>query len=296
MEFNDGTKGKYNIGHERAERYWNMYKDYFNSFDVIITSDTAPISRVFLQNNFQKKLIIWICNRFDYHDSSTLDCNFPDKEYYDLIRSIKDRPNVTIAGNSTFEIYYAEHLRQTPVGNLVINPIGQMSSIYNEYVDSPVDKPHTFWIPQYHNETKYMNLSEKLTTLGIPHYNQRHGGLYDLKDFKGIIHIPYAWSTISMYESIQLGMIYFIPSLSFLFELSKKRGFWFQPPFKRELVPISEWYSEANTSLFVFFDSWEDLKQKVEYTNYDEKKQLILAFANNHEMIQIEKWRTVLTS
>ena len=60
MEFNDGTKGKYNIGHDRAKKYWDKHKEYFNRFDGIITSDTAPISRVFLQNNWTKKLIIWI--------------------------------------------------------------------------------------------------------------------------------------------------------------------------------------------------------------------------------------------
>ena len=54
MEFNDGTKGKYNIGHERAEKYYNKHIEYFNTFDVILTSDTAPISRVFLQNNWNK--------------------------------------------------------------------------------------------------------------------------------------------------------------------------------------------------------------------------------------------------
>ena len=58
MKFTDGvTKNAalYSIGHERANLVWKTYKDYFNKFDAIITSDTAPISRVFLQNNWKKK-------------------------------------------------------------------------------------------------------------------------------------------------------------------------------------------------------------------------------------------------
>ena len=39
----------YNIGHERANAIWNKHREFFDSFDVIITSDTAPLSRVFLQ-------------------------------------------------------------------------------------------------------------------------------------------------------------------------------------------------------------------------------------------------------
>ena len=54
----------YNIGHNRAIDVWNKHKDYYNQFDIIITSDTCPLARIFLQNNYSGKLIIWICNRF----------------------------------------------------------------------------------------------------------------------------------------------------------------------------------------------------------------------------------------
>ena len=84
----DSVKGSdiYNITHDRALNNWNKNKDYYNSFDIIITSDTVPLSRIFLQNNFKKKLIIWICNRFDYaHQPDAKKIGFPDKEYFDLI-------------------------------------------------------------------------------------------------------------------------------------------------------------------------------------------------------------------
>ena len=66
----------YNIGHQRAETVWNRHKDYFDKFDVIVTSDTAPLSRIFLQNGWRKPLIIWVCNRFDYCDYASLDLVF----------------------------------------------------------------------------------------------------------------------------------------------------------------------------------------------------------------------------
>ena len=31
MAFDDGTNGKYNIGKERAQLYWDKHKDYFKS-------------------------------------------------------------------------------------------------------------------------------------------------------------------------------------------------------------------------------------------------------------------------
>ena len=33
---------KYNIGHQIAEKYYNKHFEYFNTFNIIITSDTAP--------------------------------------------------------------------------------------------------------------------------------------------------------------------------------------------------------------------------------------------------------------
>ena len=45
--FEDGTKGKYNIGKERANNYFKKHREYFETFDIILVSDTSPIARVF---------------------------------------------------------------------------------------------------------------------------------------------------------------------------------------------------------------------------------------------------------
>jgi hypothetical protein len=297
MTFEDGiTKGnaRYNIGHHRAETCWNNYKDFFNSFDLIITSDTTPISRVFLQNNFQKKLIIWICNRFDYFDGASLDCHFPDPEYYNLIKSIPLRPNVKMISNCEFENFYLQS-KGIPFKNEVIKPIGGVSTVYSEceFTDIP-NKSECFWIPQYHNETILMNLSAKLNQLEIPNFNGRHGGLNDLILFKGIICIPYAWSTIALFESLQLGMIYFIPSLDFIFELSRTGHFWFQPPFQKDKLKMSEWYSDENKDLFIYFDSWSDLKEKTTSLNFDEMRSKVKTYGEIHKNKYLSMWDRII--
>jgi hypothetical protein len=296
MTFEDGiTKGnaRYNIGHQRAKTCWNNYKEYFNTFDLIITSDTTPISRVFLQNNFQKKLVIWICNRFDYFDGPSLDCNFPDPEYYNLIKSIPSRKNVKMMSNCEFENFYLQ-ARGIPFRNDVVKPIGGISSVAESVLTDIPNKSDTFWIPQYHNETRLMNLSAKLNELGILNFNGRHGGLDDLKLFKGIICIPYAWSTIAVFESIQLGMIYFLPSLDFIFELSKTGNFWFQPPFRKDLLQLSEWYSSENKDIFVYFDSWSDLKQKVNELDFNAMSLRVKTYAEFHKNKYLNMWNNIL--
>lgn len=297
MNFDDGkttTNAKYNIGYRRANWCWKKYKNYFETFDLIITSDTAPISRVFLQNKFSKKILIWICNRFDYSDCASLDCEFPDLEYYKLFKRALLKNNVFIAGYTKFENYYCKNIRDIDIGNNVIKPTGKNKEITIDYSDNDKNYSDTFFIPPYHNDTIMMNLSEKLTELGIKNYNNRYNGMKELKMFKGVVHIPYAWSNFALFEAIQFGIIYFIPSKTFLFEIKKNKDFFWSPPYNDNWIELSEWYCEENKNLFVYFDSWEDLANKVVTINYKEKKEQIIQFAYEHEKKQIQLWKNAI--
>jgi len=286
----------YNIGHDRAIRIWNKHKDFFNQFDAIITSDTAPLSRIFLQNNFKKPLIVWICNRFDYNDKPSLDCPFPDPEYYRLINNAKRNKLVSIIPNTQFEIEYAKR-KGVNLGNFIIKPSG------TPYTDpdrlgalpsSHINKSQTFFIPRYNNDIIYFNLPLQCTNLGIQNYNQRYYDALDLQNFKGIIHIPYAYSTIALFENLQLGMPYFIPSSKFMLSLIKTDNLYFQ---NKDLLEtyyrISEWYCKENRRNFVYFGSWPDLKRKSHVTNYQRLRQRISTFAKKHKLEMIVRWQQV---
>jgi hypothetical protein len=295
MEFNDGTRGKYNIGKERAQRFWDKHTDYFNSFDIIITSDTAPISRVFLQNNFKNRLIIWICNRVDYFDAASLDCDFPDRDYYDLLNSIKDRHNISIIGYTPFENYYCS-LKNIHIGNQVIKPIGITSSFYNILNETNIiHKKDQFFVPSYHNDTIMINLKDKLLELGISAYCGKYNGPLDLKDYRGIIHIPYAWSNLALFENLQNNLIYFIPSKQFLIELKKDKDFFWSPPYIENKLDMSEWYCEDLKNVIVYFDSWDDLINKINTIDYANQKNIISNFCKIHTKNELKKWQDLLS-
>ena len=54
-----------------------------------------------------------------------------------------------------------------------------------------------------------MDLKSKVESLGIKVFNGRYNGPKDLAEFFGVIHIPYAWSNLALFEAIQLGIIFF---------------------------------------------------------------------------------------
>lgn len=285
----------YNIGHQRAKELWTKYRDYYQQFDMIITSDTAPLSRIFLQNNYTGKLIIWVSNRFDYYDGASNDCNFPDPEYYQFIKSVPSRSNVKLFTNTPFEIEYARQYRGIQLNTEIIRPCSFVDENSSQMASAISDPLNTFYIPQYHNHHIFMNLKEKCNQLGIFTYYGRYNQLSDLKDIKGIINIPYAYSTISLFENWSMGNVFFIPSKNMLLnKMHKQHNFWFQHSYALEsCIDTSEWYLPAHKDLFIYFDSWEALPHLTKNNELIAKtKQNVIQFAAEHNVKTISQWKS----
>jgi hypothetical protein len=297
--------GGYNIDAKRADTAWAELKDQLNDADVVLTSDTAPLSRIILQNldEFRGHLIVWVCNRFDYFDRATLDCDFPDKDYYDLFKTAVNNPRITIIPYTEFERTHARR-KNIKISSPVIKPIGlKPDNSFRSIVPEHVEKFATFLIPPYHNDTKYCNLSDICRKRQIMTYAGRYGGPQDVKDFRGIIHIPYAWSNFALFENLQMGVPYMIPSLNFLRTMSGRsayrRGmrsgadFFWSPPFNINDLHLSEWYDLGHKNVFVYFETFEDLARKAINMNLDSLRERISIFAESHKQQMIERWKNV---
>ena len=286
----------YNISHDRAERIWNLHKKAFQQFDVVITSDTAPLARIFLQNGFTKPLIIWICNRFDYSDQASLDSDFPDAEYYQLIDQAKLQEKVTIVAYTAFEHEYAKS-KGVDTGSLVITPCAPQTipSSAPSLIPTSVAKEETFFLPPYWNETSYMNLSDHCHALGIFCFCGRYNGPADLKEFKGIIHLPYAWSNFALFENIASGVPYFLPSPKFLQTLVREATYWHMNSsyLIQKKFWLSEWYKPDRKEIFIYFDSWSDLQHKIQTTDYTALKNKIKTYAKEHQTLMLERWAQI---
>lgn len=280
----------YNISHNLAQEIWNIYKDFYNSFDLIIVSDTAPLARILLQNNFSKKIIIWVCNRFDYSDQATNKCSFPDKEYYKIFKDATRMSNVKIASYTEFEYLYAKKYKNIDIGDLTIKPC-----CFAENIDQVENNEKDyFFVPPYHNDTIFINLLDKCNSLGINCRSGRYNGPIELKNIKGMIHIPYAWSNLALFENLFLNNVYFIPSKKLIMEMSDKRNFFWSPPLDKELIEYSEWYNNENKNLFIYFDDWADLKVKTQNLELIKNtKRKIKEFVEVHNNKMINFWSKI---
>lgn len=285
----------YNIGHDRAQRIWEEHKGYFNKFDAIVTSDTTPLARIFLQNNFKKPLIVWVCNRFDYHDAASLDCKFPDYEYYQLLKDAKNNKNVFFVLYSQFEEYYAL-LKGVDLGKLIIKPFSNYSKISNSMIPKKIKKRETFFIPSYHNNLHFIDLQKKCNELNIPVYCGRYNGPADIKSFKGVINLPGAWSNLSLFENIQNGLIHFVPSQEFILKLCKEPNYWHPDSlhlFNDHKFELSDWYTQEHKEIIVYFDSWDDLKNKIINTDFKLLKKRVKSFGSQHKKEMLKRWKNV---
>lgn len=295
--FDGSTKGNaiWNISRKRADAVWFRHKDFFEQFDIIMTSDTAPLSRIFLQDNHWKKpLIIWVCNRFDYVDAPTRDSTFPDREYYQLFQEAVHRQNVHIIPYTDYEWYYAER-KGLNIGRRTIRPIGSMDDSYRigqaSLIPDTINPEKTLFIyPRL--DQRQMNFAKGVCdSLGINAYSGKYNGPGELATYKAVLYFPYAWSNLALYENLNRGIIHLVPSIKFVKELLSKH----KPirTYTTNLFELGEWYKDEYKNVIIYFDSWEDLKEKFEGIDYASMQEKIKAFGMRHRTQVLAKWESI---
>ena len=288
----------YNISPDRAERIWNKHKDYFNQFDVIMTSDTAPLSRIFLQHNWQKPLIIWVCNRFDWAYNSP---SFPDEGLYKMFKDALKKENVFLIPFSSYEWFHC-YKRGVRPKLPVIWPIGseETTQRYTEpgwSVPGNIKKNELLLIDPHIKNEKAQFVMHAFKRFNIKAYAGKYNGPQDIKDFKGVCFWPYQWANMCFFENIKRGLVHFLPSPTFLKKLVVHGA-----PVYRLMKSMVEdrsyemnmWYCPEFEDAMIYYDSWHDLKHKVETTDYDAMKEKIMAIAEQHEQEMLNRWRMII--
>ncbi len=281
----------YNISRERGRLIWERHKDYFDQFDVVLTSDTTRLSRIFLENGWKKPLVIWVCNRFDYFDSGAQRFGLPDGEYLDTMRSALTQKNVTLISYTPYEHYYARR-KGVPFSEDTIKPLGHLphanSNDNRASVPAAVNKKDTIFLYPRLSDHQSAYIMNECESMDISMYTGSYKGPEDIKDFKAVIYFPYAWSNLALFENIQQGIIHFLPSESFIKNNRQRVRFLTLNQFE-----LCEWYAPENRDLFVYFDSWSDLKEKVATLDYEKKRTEILLRAQQHRSRTLTQWNEV---
>lgn len=315
-EFWKFPKGLFRITKEVANNIWNEKKNYFNSFDYIVTSDTAPLSRIFMENISELKptVIVWICNRFDYNMEG-------DQTFYDLFRkiSIDNTDKFKIIPYSDFEGVWCKlkninHLDTiTPIGinlNELEYKIDGLEELKNGYINDPnaADKydnveelKDKIFISIYGNENLFFKINEIFKLNNINCFNGGYKNSKDLKYSNGIVIFPDQFSKLATFETIQNEIPVFLPSEEFLIKLhptfNNNIRYWFNSPtgnLDNNLIKYCEWYRFKDCR--IYFDSIEDLIFKIKNLTPEiikEKKEMCRKYGKEIEEKNIEMWKKI---
>ncbi len=290
------------MDHDKAERIFEAHKATFEKYDLIITSDIAPLSRIFLQNNWKKPLLIWVCNRFDINVKQSGFNEFPDREYLDLFENAQFLENVEIVGCTEYEKFHAQKNRNITSIKKIIYPTGVENPKGWNSIPINVNKKGVIFFRDYFNERK-INLGLVLKLHGVKAYSGEYGGSVDLKDFLGIVHIPCVMENSAMWDNLSNSIVHFLPTKEFYRELYINRKIyfidWTLPTNCTNDLPIEEifkyssWYRDDLAPLFVFFNSFSDLRDLVKNTDYTNKKKAIKKWHRNHVISTLKSWEPV---
>jgi len=311
------TKGVFYITKELADSLWIEKKDYFNTFDFVVTSDTAPLSRIIMEHidEFKGTLVVWICNRFDYNMER-------DSSFYALFKrcSIENKEKVKIIPYSDFEgiwcgIKGIQSISQTitPIGinprilDFKIDCLQELSDSYTddtnskEKYDSSNKLQGKIFIPIYGNDNIFYKLNDVLSRNNLQCFNGGYSHPEDLKNCLAFVTFPDAFSKLITFETIQNEVIVFLPSKKFLIQLhptsNNGTSYWFNNPLgnlNKETIEFCEWYRYDKCR--IYFDSIDDMVLKIktlDEATINEKKHWCRTYGKEIEEKSMKAWKEI---
>jgi hypothetical protein len=297
------------IHYGEIQNIWENGKDKIKDYECLFFSDTIMYALPFLLNIEQHdlKIIIYITNRFDF----LIICENTRQEYADLFTRFSKNPRVFFCSDNRYDQYYAslygldfyydDLIRLTPMIDESENNTSTIVNhdkvfIYNR--GNQIEKYQSFL---FDHEINFEIFGE-----GYKRYENEK----EISQYLGYFHLPYQTNIQSLWENLGFSILYFIPSKMFMKELVVQPWYYFEEKYFMEgkknrenllnqSIELAEWYQPENEDFFEYFDSWSQLKDKLEEYKKDEKKRIekrkrIREKIKVSNLESLEKWKKIM--
>ena len=187
-----------------SDEFYDTYKDELKDYDAFIVTYPPPFS--LLYKHFDKPIIINNPIRYEWPFSFRKN----DWEYFnDFLRDGVDSGKIILVANNLYDKKYMEDFIEREVTH-----IPSICDYYGEYYQ-PEREDYLYYSKGKINELTSPNSTYK----GDIFSSHKHK---DLTKFKGIIHMPYQISYMSIFEQYTANIPLFVPTKDFLIDLYKK--------------------------------------------------------------------------
>jgi len=282
----------YYISRDNADKLWIQNENYFKSFDVLIFTDTTMLSRPALQNlhRYDGLVIVYITNRFDWGIWS-----IKDDDYFNTLVEASKNKRVRFCSDNRYDQYYASTFG--------------IRFTFPDIVRLVTEIPDTFTMPQnsklfvydkgspYDIYVKYLNDNNIEHEVFSREKNKPFRDQQQISEFVGLFHLPYQANIQSLYENLGYSIIYIIPSKQFIKRLINecKWYYWEEnektPEMVEKSVDFSEWYQPENEHLFIYFNDWNEINDKLANTDILKKKMEIRQHMIRNNNYYLNRWR-----
>ncbi len=287
-----------------AWRLWRKHGDFFNGFDCVLLSDTSPMSRVFLQNRrrFRAKLVIWICNRFDYNMRG-------DRAYRDLFAAARDDPGVRIVPYTAFEKVWCARQGIELGAREVIRPLGKWPAdgdarlpgelrLASDLAAGPAD----LFVSRYSNDHHFTDLAARCRSMGLRVKQGAYAHIDELRGCAAYLTLPEQFSKFVAFELLHAGIPALLPSKTLLLRLAREPRYYFNvwgsggtEQLDAGLLDLCEWYDPAFAACRAYFDDFGEIPALLA----DARSIAADAFrecARAHEAQVLAQWRRLYAS
>jgi len=290
-----------------SEEFYSLYKERLDSIDAFIVTYQPPFA--LLYKHFNKPIIINNPIRYEWPFS------FRKKdwdEFNQFLRVGVDSGQVILVANNLYDKYYMEYF----IGRDVEH-IPSICDYYQSYYESN-DSPFI-----YYSRDRISEITSDKIKYKDDLYKSGHKHA-DLIKYRGIIHMPYQISYMSIFEQYTSNIPLFFPTKRFLLEIYKEKRYnvlkevsWnnyfgmpnssfikyngqHDPNDYENLESVEFWlnysdfYDEEWMPFITYFDSFEQLNNLVNEVDVDEISKKMKDFNESRKEKIYKKWETLI--
>ncbi len=297
-----------NLNTEMCNRFYERYRDFLSQFDGFIVTAFSSFALVF--EKFDKPIIIV--------NSSRYEMPFTDKpDYWNLLNRFLidgvNRNKVFVVANNIGDVEYLKRytgIESEFIPSLCLYTKAEYTGKMNGFI--------------FHNPrcAPFINEAESfLSRFGlIMPYPYNHKSFQTMCDYKGIIHIPYQISIMSLFEQYSANIPLFFPTKNLLFsmwgrrpsevlnEISAFKIFNSRPPPTIEgdlnnlkdpnvikfWIDTADFYDQENMPHIQYFHSYKHLEELLRTVDTQEISRKMKEHNVQKKKMVFEKWKQLL--
>lgn len=266
---------------ELIEEFQKAYDDELKTYDGFVVTHTPVFAMLF--EKYNKPIICINSCRFDQPFCSEENKEMMDKFSASLHRMVIKQQLTIISNNHSDEMYL---FKKTGLASTVIPSLCF-------YTNAPYQP----------TKPQFVCFGDRSIIPANPLLIERPKTGFswqDLHSYKGIVHLPYEMSTMSIFEQFWAGVPLFFPTREFykdcLFDgkLSLRSNYDNNPSYTEEEVNFWLNTSDIYRLPFIqYFSSFEDLFEKL-LTFEDPEKEQRLEWIQSQFVLHLERWKAIL--